>query len=65
MSNNVMIYYTECRHGKDRVHYAIQAESEDAYFEIIDDCREQDPTMQFGEYQLFTPKEYSDFLKGY
>lgn len=65
MPEDVMIYYTECKHGKNKLHYAIQAENYDTYLGIISDCIDQDPTMQFGEYKLFTPKEYEDFLKGY
>lgn len=64
MTDDVMIYYTDCYQGGRKLHYAIQAESYEAYIDIVTDCKEQDPTMRFGEYKLFTPKEYKEFLRG-
>lgn len=68
MSNSdtdVLIYYTECHQGRKQMHFAIQAEDEDTYRSIVADCQKEYPDMIFGKYEIFTPKEYSAFLRGY
>jgi hypothetical protein len=63
--NDVMVYYTECRQGKNKIYLAIQAKDEDTYKAMLADYLEDYPGIVVCGYELKTPKEYQNYVRGY
>lgn len=65
MTDDVLVYYTECREGKQKYYLAIQADSKESYDAMVDDFISQNPGCTILGYTIKTPKEYKEYLRGY